>query len=73
MIARVLRGSKQEIAERVAQLPGEVHEVIVFVDEVTDARQGASEDIFSEMDGFTVRAGDVDYSRDAIYTRMEGE
>jgi hypothetical protein len=73
MNARVLRGSKQEIAERVAQLPGDVREVIVFVDDVADARPGAGEDIFAEMDGFTVRAGSVDYSRDAIYTRMEGE
>ena len=37
MIPRVLRGSKQEIAEKVAQIPGEVREAIVFVEEPVDA------------------------------------
>jgi hypothetical protein len=31
------------------------------------------EDIFAEMEPFTVRVGGVDDSREAIYTRMEGE
>jgi len=37
MSAQVLRGSKQEIAEKLAQIPGEVREVIVFVEEPSDS------------------------------------
>ena len=37
MSAQVLRGSKQEIAEKVARMPGEVREVIVLIDEPPNA------------------------------------
>jgi hypothetical protein len=74
MKAQVLQGSKQEIAEAVVAIPGEVHEAIVFVEEPTDAAQGpSSEDIFAEMEPFTVSVGSADCSREAIYTRMPGE
>ena len=74
MKARVLRGSKQEIAETVARISGEVREAIVFVEEPLDATMEASEeDIFGEMEPFTVRAGGADYSRDVLYGRMEGK
>ena len=33
MSAQVLHGSKQEIAEKIVQMPGEIREVIVIVDE----------------------------------------
>lgn len=69
MNAQVLRGSKQEIAEWVARIPGEVREAIVFVDE--NGPNG--EDIFAEMEPFMVNVADADYSREALYTRMEGE
>jgi hypothetical protein len=36
MSAQVLRGTKQEIAEKFWQIPGDVHEVIVFIDEPAD-------------------------------------
>jgi hypothetical protein len=73
MNAQVLRGSKQEIAELVAGIRGEVREAIVFVDEPVDRNAGTGEDIFAEMAPFTVNVGGVDCSREAIYTRMEGE
>jgi hypothetical protein len=83
MTARVLTGSKQEIAQKVANLPGEVREAIVFVEESTDlgSRGGESsvevareaEDIFAEMEPYMVHVGDVDDSREALYTRQEGE
>jgi hypothetical protein len=73
MNAQVLLGSKREIAERVMQIPGEVREAIVFVEEASDASATPGADIFAEMEPFTVTAGGADYSRESIYTRMEGE
>ena len=77
MKTHVLRGSKQEIAEGLARISGEVREAIVFVDESAPPATGApthdAEDIFAEMCPFMVDAPDVDDSREAIYTRMAGE
>jgi hypothetical protein len=74
MKAQILRGSKQEIAETVARMVGEVREAIVFIEEPTDVAVGAGrEDIFAEMEPFTVRVGDADCSREALYSRIEGE
>ena len=73
MNAQVLRGSKQEIAESLTRIVGEVREAIVFIDEESDASVDAGEDIFAEMEPFTSSAGGADYTREAIYTPMEGE
>ena len=77
MKTHVLRGSKQEIAESLVRIRGEVREAIVFVEEPTPAAPGGhtpdAEDIFAEMRPFMVDAHDLDDSREAIYTRMEGE
>jgi hypothetical protein len=77
MKAHILTGSKQEIADRLVRISGEVREAIVFEDEPAPARPDAAprepEDIFAEMAPFMVDAHDLDDSREAIYTRMEGE
>jgi hypothetical protein len=76
MKAHVLTGSKQQIAEKVAEIDGEVHEAIVFVEEPSTSNapsNGLPADIFAEMEPFTVRETAVDDSRQAIYRRMEGE
>lgn len=75
MTATVLQGSKQEIAERIMQMPGDVREVIVVVEEPVPAPENPvpGEDIFAEMEPYLVDVGDADFSREAIYTRMEGE
>jgi hypothetical protein len=74
MKAQVLTGSKREIADTVIRIDGEIHEVIVFLEEPADSAQVASEEeIFAEMEPFTVKAGGADYSRQSLYTRMEGE
>jgi hypothetical protein len=74
MKAQVVKGSKEEIAETVVRISGEVREAIVFIEEPSDLTRGLSgEDIFAEMEPFTVRADNVDYSRESLYTRMEGE
>ncbi len=74
MKVQILKGSKRQIAETVVQIRGEVREAIVFVEEPSDASEAASgEDIFAEMEPFTVKVGSADCSREAIYTRMPGE
>jgi hypothetical protein len=77
MKTHVLKGSKQEIAESLVRISGEVREAIVFVEEPVPAAPGTrtpdAQDIFAEMRPFMVDAPDVDDSREAIHTRMEGE
>jgi hypothetical protein len=73
MNARILRGSKQEIAESVARIDGEVREAIVFVEDPSRAAAAPAEDIFVDMEPFAVSAGGADYSREGLYSRMEGE
>jgi hypothetical protein len=77
MKMHVLKGLKQEIAENLVRISGEVREAIVFVEEPAPAAPRArtpdAEDIFAEMRPFMVDVQDVDDSREAIYSRMEGE
>jgi hypothetical protein len=77
MKTHVLRGPKQEITENLARIDGEVREAIVFVQEPAPVAPGApapdTDDVFAEMRPFMVDMQDVDDSREAIYTRMEGE
>ncbi len=75
MKTHVLRGSKQEIAERLVRISGDVSEAIVFEDEPVPPNAAPAEtaDIFAEMAQFMVDAQDVDDSREAVYKRMEGE
>jgi hypothetical protein len=75
MKTHVFRGSKQEIAENLVRLSGEVREVIVFEEEPTPPASGHvhMEDIFIEMRPYMVDAADVDDSRAAIYSRQDGE
>jgi len=77
MKAHILKGSKQEIAESLVRISGEVREAIVFEEEsAPEASKTATddtEDIFAEMGPFMVDAQDVDDSREGVYTRMQGE
>lgn len=73
MHAEILRGSKEEIAERVASIPGDVREAIVFVEEGASVSTDSDEDIFAEMESFGANAGGADYSRETLYKRMESE
>ena len=76
MKTHVLRGSKEEIVERLVRISGEVREAIVFEEEPA-ATPGAADhdtqDIFAKMYAYMVDVQDVDDSREAIYTRMDGE
>jgi hypothetical protein len=75
MKTHILRGSKQEIVETLFRIHGEVREAIVFEEEATARIANASEagDIFAEMHSFMVNVHDLNDSREAIYTRLEGE
>jgi dTDP-4-dehydrorhamnose reductase len=74
MKTHILTGSKAEIADALARIEGEIREVVVVVEEPLDSTVPATvEDMFAEMEPYTVKAGGVDCSREAIYTRMEGE
>ena len=72
MTAHVLTGSKQEIAEKVVQLQGTVRDAIVFIEEPLP-QSNSAEEIFVEMEPFTVRQPSAADSREAIYQRMESE
>jgi hypothetical protein len=76
MKTHVLRGSKQEIVERLGEISGEVREAIVFEDEPAPTpgpRAEDAADFFAEMSALMVDVQDVDDSREAIYTRMNSE
>ena len=57
MNVQILRGSKQEIAEGVARLDGEIREAIVFVEGPTDATPPPGDDIFAEMEHCVASSG----------------
>lgn len=75
MQAHVLRGTKQQIAEDLARMPGEIREAIVFVEEPApmEARMPDREDIFAEMLSYMVDVQDLGDTREAVYTRGHGE
>ncbi len=76
MKTHVFTGSKAEIADALARIDGVIREVVVVVEEPADAiPPPVEEDMFAEMEPYMVNddVGDVDYSRESIYTRMEGE
>ena len=57
-------------------VPSGTHvEVVVLAPSIDEpsAQPGLSDDIFAEMEQFTVRQKGADDSREAIYQRLEGE
>lgn len=75
MSAHVLRGTKQQIAEDLARMPGEIREAIIFVEEPAsaEAERPDREDIFAEMHPYMVDIESFDDSREAVYMRRHGE
>jgi hypothetical protein len=73
--AKLIKGTKSEIADAVARMTGEVREAIVFIeDRPSDPTpEPVGPDLFAEMEPYTVRVSGVDYSREAIYGAREGE
>jgi hypothetical protein len=69
MQAHVLRGTKQQIAENLARMPGEVRGAIVFVAvPAAAAAMPDREDNFAEMLPYMVNIEGLDDSREAVYT-----
>jgi hypothetical protein len=78
MSARVLKGNKEEIAADLARITGEVREAIVFIEdpalaEASEAQAPHAPDLFDEMRPLMVDARQIDDSREAVYSRMDGE
>ncbi|HXU30005.1 MAG TPA: hypothetical protein VN851_05455 [Thermoanaerobaculia bacterium] len=75
MQTHVLRGTKQQIAENLVRMPGDVREAVVFVEEPAsaEARKPKGEDIFAEMLPYMVDVKDLDDARETVYTRGEVE
>ncbi len=78
MTTRILTGSKQEIAEQLANLDGDVREAIVFIAEPQVAKNATStpasdDDFFTELDALAANIDQFNDSREAIYTRLESE
>ena len=81
MSIEVIEGQKNEIAEKIAKISGRVIRAIVVVEDPAPAGNGSAqgaphrdvEKILAELDKDTVAVGDADDSREAIYTRLEGE
>ena len=77
MTVRLLTGSKQQIAQQVVSLVGEVRQALVFVEEPIDAATQpvpeTVEGLFKEMEPYSADVKHFDDSREAIYQRTEGE
>jgi hypothetical protein len=73
-----LRGSKQQIARQIEQVDGQIISAILVVDQpaATQFVPPSDEDfsrMMKDLESFAVHAPNVDYSREAMYTRMPGE
>jgi len=76
MTARVLTGSKEEIARQVASLEDQVRQAIVFIEQPSDASGPPArtiEELFAEMEPHMVQVAGADDSREARYSRLPGE
>ncbi len=77
MGANVFSGTKQEIADYLCRIGGELHEATVLVGEAAPmefaVEMANAKDIFAEMRPFTIDVQVVDDSREVIYSRMAPE
>jgi hypothetical protein len=74
MSIQEIEGPKEEIAAKIAQLPGRVTRALVWVEDATPRLTDRDIDaIITELDQDTVAVGCVDDSREAIYARLEDE
>jgi hypothetical protein len=74
MTTKVVRGSNQEIADLVGKFNGRIVEAILVIEEPADLVQPlANPDFLAEMEPHMVDVASFDDSREAIYTRQEGE
>ena len=73
-----LRGSKQQIARQIEQVNRQIITAYLVVEEpvATQFVPPSDEDfsrMMKELESLAVQTPNVDYSREAMYTRMPGE
>ncbi len=79
MKTQVIEGSRQQIAEQVLRIDGHIAKAVVYLDDPADVARSPRlsdqqfEKLMAEAQADTVAVGHMDDSREAIYTRMEGE
>jgi hypothetical protein len=74
---RVFEGSATEIANQIAQVAGNRRVSVLLMEDVTSTGSRVSveefEKVMEEIRAEAARVGHVDDSREALYTRLEGE
>ena len=75
---REIKGSKEEIVEQIGKLNGRIVSAILVMEEPVEKPfvPPTEEEIAGmkrELEGLAVSVGNVDWSREAMYTRMPGE
>jgi hypothetical protein len=76
---QIVEGSPRELAEKIAAIVGDHRIRVMLMNEVGAGAKNpprTEQEIqaaLAEFDAMAVRVGHVDDSREAIYTRMEGE
>jgi hypothetical protein len=74
MKSQVIEGSPRQIAEQVTRINARVIQAILLLEEPGDIQPASSgEDIFAEMEPFTVGVGGADYSRESIYAPQQDD
>jgi hypothetical protein len=77
---RIVEGSPKEIAEQITQIAGERRVSVLLINDSPSDSASANrpsddeiEKALADIRALAVRVGHVDDSREAIYTRQEGE
>ncbi len=76
---REIKGTREQIVEQIEHVEGRIVSAILMVEESAAAGEFVppTDEEFAklaaELDSLAVRAGHVDDSREAMYTRMPGE
>lgn len=79
---REIRGSKEQIVEQIGRMSGRIVSAIVLVEDAPTVPADSSfvpptdeefAKMMAELEKLAVSAPNVDYSREAMYTRMPGE
>jgi hypothetical protein len=80
---REIKGTKEQIAEQIGRMSGRIVSAIVVVDESAGSSESKQTfvpptdeefaKLMDELRALAVSAPNVDYSREAMYTRMPGE
>ena len=74
MKTQIIEGTAQQIAKKLIELNGQIIHAVLLIEEPSDHKVAKpGEDIFAEMEPYTVKAGGADYSRESLYTPLEGE